>query len=670
VDNQCHNKHWAHRSQVSAGTLLSSLSRLPTTQVPAAFVGVCHSACTIGKRPAIRLTGTRGNALDGTKTTSSTLSGSLETGLSFASFRLQPDGTLLRGTAVVHLPPKELAALRLLIAHAGQIVTPLQLRHELWGDVHVTADSVPKCLSSLRARLEPDKCIQTVYKRGYRFTAQVRLPGSAPATVLPRLAIVPFETGYGVPEYLGPAIAEETMARLTAAPHPIVSVLARDSIFTLAGRGLAAQQIGESLQAGFVLTGTLRSLPSHIRMRAEMIRVEDGVQIWIEDLLVDRNRIAGPEAELVNRLIFRLGSGGLSISASAEPFVERRKRPERRQAYAIYQRAHHEWQSMQRHRMQDSLQQLSRAADLDPSLVAARADLVHLCITQTFYGFMSPAVAADIVRRTGTSASPPAQGSQPAVSARWSESSRSESLLPALGWIDFHVDYNLPAALHAFSQSEHLPHDPTITSLRVMFALSRHRIAEAIGLLRAAIHQDPFSPWLHTRLAWALHLDGQATASVEQTRHCLDLFPGHEGVGIFGASILAFNGETARATALAEELAQRLPHFDLATTVHAYAVACEGRVDEARAILERLQWLGRERYVLNSFTPAVWVALGDLDAALAELRTAEQARCPWFFQMLADPRLKPLRGLPEFKRMQSILARMEEAAADHEGKQE
>ena len=76
---------------------------------------------------------------------------------------MEADGTLWRGEAVVHLPPKELAALRLLLAHAGQVVSPTQLKHELWGDVHVTADSVPKCLSSLRGRLEPDECIQTVY---------------------------------------------------------------------------------------------------------------------------------------------------------------------------------------------------------------------------------------------------------------------------------------------------------------------------------------------------------------------------------------------------------------------------------------------------------------------------------------------------------------------------
>ena len=240
----------------------------------------------------------------------SALPGSEKPGLSFAGFRLEADGTLLRGETPVHLPPKELAALRLLLANAGRIVTPLQLRQALWGDVHVTADSVPKCVSSLRARLEPEECIQTIYKRGYRFTAGVHVPTAhGPGGALPRLAILPFASGFGVPDHLGSVVAEETMARLSAAQPAAVSVLAQDSVFTLARRGLTALETGETLKADLVLAGTLRALPMHYRLRAEMIRVEDGTQIWVEDLLVERSRIAGLETELANRLALRLNAG-------------------------------------------------------------------------------------------------------------------------------------------------------------------------------------------------------------------------------------------------------------------------------------------------------------------------------------------------------------------------
>jgi DNA-binding winged helix-turn-helix (wHTH) protein len=585
---------------------------------------------------------------------------------SFADFRLQADGTLWHGDVEVHLPPKELAALRLLLANAGQVVSPLHLKHALWGDVHVTADSLPKCLSSLRARLGPEALIQTVYKRGYRFTAEVKRHGAAMAEVLQRLAILPFANGYSVPEHLGNAIAEETIARLSNVRYPILTVLARDSVFSLVRSGLTAQQVGQALKADLVLTGTIRALASQFRLRAEMIRVEDGAQIWVEDLLVDQSRIAGLELELAQRLAWRLGAGvlgdgssplgsnngELSISAAAAPQVERATSPHRRAAYESFLQGRHEWQSLHRHRMQDGLQHLFRAIELDPTLIPAKVDMVHLCVSQAFYGFMAPSVAAELVRRTADTIPDIAR--------------QAEAILPALGWLNFHFDHNLPAALRDFSLSAHLPHAPWTTRVSAMFALSRRRNAEAIALLREAIHQDPYAPWLLCRLAWAFHLDGQATESVDNIRTALSLFPEHEFTNFYAALILAFNGEAARAIELAQGLVHRLPYFDPATAAHAYALACAGHSDEAHSILERLQWLSRERFLLTSFTAAAYVALGDLDAALAELRVAEQTRCPWFFHMLADPRLKALHGNPEFERMRAILDGME-AEADSGG---
>jgi len=81
-------------------------------------------------------------------------------------------------------------------------------------------------------------------------------------------------------------------------------------------------------------------------------------------------------------------------------------------------------------------------------------------------------------------------------------------------------------------------------------------------------------------------------------------------------------------------------------------------------LLERLDWLSRERYVLRTMNAAALLALDDREAAIAELRKSAEIRCPWFFQMLADPRLKPLHGHPEFIELEAILPRMEAAAAE------
>ena len=195
-----------------------------------------------------------------------------------------------------------------------------------------------------------------------------------------------------------------------------------------------------------------------------------------------------------------------------------------------------------------------------------------------------------------------------------------------------------------------------------MFALSRRRFLEAIEILNEALHADPYSPWLNARLAWAYHLSGEAAKSIAQAEHALDIFPDHESTSVYGAIILAFSGNTDRAIAVSENLVRRSPYLDPAMAVHGYALAQGGRTDEARSILERLQWLSRERFVLSSFTAPICAALGDTEGAIAELHTAFESRCPWFFQMLADPRLESLHGHPQFAGLQKILERMESAA--------
>jgi tetratricopeptide (TPR) repeat protein len=298
--------------------------------------------------------------------------------------------------------------------------------------------------------------------------------------------------------------------------------------------------------------------------------------------------------------------------------------------------------------MQDAMGRLLRVIELDPSLMAARLDLANLCIAQTFFGFMSPILEAGMVRRAAERI-PDLAGN-------------AEVLLPAMGWIDFHVDHNLPAALKAFARAAHLPHDPWITRARTMLALSRCRYGDVLDQLGAALALDPYSPWMQARMAWALHLAGESAASVAQIRKAIDLFPEHDGAHLYGAIILAYNGEAAQAAELAKAYGERAPYFDLATAVHAYALARAGRGDEARALLDRLQWLGRERFVMSTFNAAVYVELGEHDAALAALRASCENRCPWFFQTLADPRLKPLHGRPEFENMRGILAAMEAGA--------
>jgi TolB-like protein len=578
------------------------------------------------------------------------LSGSKHAGYCFGEFRLEPDGTLLRGETAIALEAPELAALRLLLEHHGEIVSLSQLKQALFGDDPAAAQSVAHCLASLGKRLEPEECIQAVARRGYRFSAEAHPLAAETLPALPRLAILPFAAIYGVPEYLGSGIAEDAADQLGGGQMPVASILARDSVFTLAQRGLAPRQIGEMMKADLVLSGEMRAMAAHYRLRAEMIRVDNGSQLWAEDLLVERAKVLELVRDLVQRVTRRLSGLGLSPAAAAaqadpasEPTIEQRE------SYELFTHARHEWQTLERHRMQDAMLHLERAIELDPERVDARVHLVNLCLAHVACGFLPALTGLEIVRRvTGPVNHLPQHG---------------EALLPAFGWTTFHAGRDLSTAVRAFARSAHLPHNSPNTRARIMFTLSRRQFGQAIEMQRAAMREDAYSGWLHARLAWAYHLAGESALSLEAAHAAIKQSPGQGGPELYGAMILAFNGEASRAVELADTLERRVPFFDPAAAVHAYALAQAGRSDEARAILERLQWLRRERYAMNTFSPAAYVALGDHETAIAELRAADDLRCPWFFQMLADPRVSALRGHPEFASMAGILDVMEAEAA-------
>ncbi len=472
----------------------------------------------------------------------------------------------------------------------------------------------------------------------------------------PRLAILPFSTGYDVPEYLGLAIAEQTMEQLSRARPAVASIAARDSTYALARRGLAALEIGKLLHAELILTGQILATPVRLRLRLEAIRVEDGAPLWVEDVIAEREQIVELAGELVNRVTSRLRAGeitieiaaGVDAGAESAPAAKRDLLPAQREAHDLCLRAHYEWQSMERHRMQDAMGRLLRAVELNPALMAARVDLANLAIMQCVYGYLSPRIAAATVRR--------AADGIPELN------DEADALLPALSWMEFHFDRDARSSLRLITRSAGMAYDATNARARSWLLLSRHRFGEAIEMLHAAIHVDPYAPWVQAALAWALHLAGEREASVAQIRKAIDFSSGYDNSLFFGAMILAYNGEIKDAVEVAETLAGRSWHYDVAISTHAYALACSGRVEESHAQLERLQWLSRERFVLTTLNAATNAVLGEADAALEELRAADENRCPWFFQMLADPRLKPLKGRPEFAAMEASLAAMEAGA--------
>jgi Tol biopolymer transport system component/DNA-binding winged helix-turn-helix (wHTH) protein len=106
----------------------------------------------------------------------------------FGPFRLDAaERQLRRDTHVVSLTPKAFDVLMALVARAGHLVSKDALLHEVWPDTFVEEANLSYSVSLLRKALDdtaaPYRYIETVAKRGYRFTAAVSITESIPATI-------------------------------------------------------------------------------------------------------------------------------------------------------------------------------------------------------------------------------------------------------------------------------------------------------------------------------------------------------------------------------------------------------------------------------------------------------------------------------------------------------
>lgn len=108
----------------------------------------------------------------------------------FADFRLDcTSRTLWRGAELIPLPPKVFDTLCVLVQRQGEIISKREIIDLVWADSFVEEGNLTQNIYTLRKVLGNDEngktFIETLSKKGYRFTAQVRLVGNDGAVVRP-----------------------------------------------------------------------------------------------------------------------------------------------------------------------------------------------------------------------------------------------------------------------------------------------------------------------------------------------------------------------------------------------------------------------------------------------------------------------------------------------------
>ncbi len=247
-------------------------------------------------------------------------------------------GDLERQGNRTRLQEQPARVLEYLAAHAGSVVTREQLIALLWPKGVVDFDTslntaIRKLRSALGDMAETPRYIETLPRRGYRFTATVGPAGPAPdARTLPQepatrsrlevahagapgtpsgpvrvtIGVLPFSNLSGDVEQqsFSDGISEDIITELSR--WRLLEVRSRSASFRFRGDNVDVGQVARELKVRFVVEGSVRRMGNRIRITVQLVDATSGQQVWGEHFDRPQTEIFTVQDEVVRTIVSTL----------------------------------------------------------------------------------------------------------------------------------------------------------------------------------------------------------------------------------------------------------------------------------------------------------------------------------------------------------------------------
>jgi TolB-like protein/DNA-binding winged helix-turn-helix (wHTH) protein len=450
-----------------------------------------------------------------------------------------------------HLEPKVMDVLVCLAGHAGELVTRQQLLETVWNAGTGSDEQLTRAIGELRRAFGDSpgdsSYIETVPKRGYRLTAEVRtkpgntdsaaLPGSAArppgrrlvataATVLvlaliyiafnrtendaipdasvasgKSIAVLPFvnlsdDAGN---EYFSDGLSEEILNLLARVPG--LKVIGRTSSFSFKGKPEDLREIGRALGVTNVLEGSVFKAGEQVRITTQLVDVSDGSTIWSDQYDRTMTDIFAVQDEIAAAILDEL-----KIHVGKPPV--RRQPTKVTEAYVQFLKARATLVN------QDDVKQgeiaLLRAIKLDPKFAEAHELLAHL-----YWTAYIPGIPIPDTRRLMRDQATAALAIDPSL-----------PLARALYLMGNADNFSSPDVIEALeSAARERPNDPAILRTLTWELLIAGYLQDALRAAERYVDIDPLSSVAHIRYSTALRAVGRIPENLAEFKAAAALTP-------------------------------------------------------------------------------------------------------------------------------------------------
>jgi DNA-binding winged helix-turn-helix (wHTH) protein/Tfp pilus assembly protein PilF len=545
----------------------------------------------------------------------------------FGPFRLDPVKHLLwRQGELVALPPKAVDLLLALVEQAGDVVGKQELLDRVWPDSFVEEANLSVNVATIRkvlgSQADGQPYVETVSRRGYRFVAPTKKLGRLQLAVLPFRWLGPAsEDG----AFLGVGLADALITRL-ASSSP-VGVRATRTVLKYADANVDPQQAGRELDVDAVLDGTVQVEGTRVLVTVQMIAVRGAAPTWADRFEAERTGLFDLQNAVADR-VARALELRLTGKTTRRPSADF-------EAYQAYVKGRYFWSRFTPQEVQKSFVCFEDAVARDPSFALPHAGLAEAFLVVGALNVLPPALAW-------------ARASAEAQRALELDDSLAEAhvclgaiaLFQSWDWETAGRELEKAVAMNSGTAGPH--------QWYALYLHMRGRFSEAQRELTRARELDPLSVVVHAQLALQRYLSGDHAAELALCEKTVELEPQqflpHWSLGMAYANQGRYE-DAVREHHRAVELAGGAGAMRAAL---AWSLARAGRAEEARAALE-----SRGDSPIGGISPyqrvAALVALGDEEAALAQLEAAADGHDPWVVWLKVDPMLAPLQAHPRFE---------------------